>query len=83
MCDMPSANHVWGSYLKRKGFRRYIIPDELPDDYTVKDFCRDNPDGEFILALHGHVLAVKDGEYYDSWDSGNEIPIYYFKRKEE
>ena len=36
--DMPSANHVWGSYLKKKGFMRRIIPDTCPQCYTVAEF---------------------------------------------
>lgn len=79
--DMPSANHVWGAYLRRKGFRRNIIPDTCPDCYTVEDFCRDNPKGVYILALPSHVIAVIDGDYYDTWDSGAEVPIYYWERK--
>ena len=83
LCDMPSANHVWGAYLKSKGFTRNIIPDSCPEFYTVNDFCRDNPEGIYILALSGHVVCVIDGHYYDSWDSGNEIPIYYWTRKDD
>ena len=83
LCDMPSANHVWGAYLRSRGFHRHIIPDECPDCYTVRDFCRDHPEGMFILALSGHVVAVQDGDYYDTWDSGNEIPIYYWQREEK
>lgn len=82
LADMPSANNVWGAYLKRKGFKRYMIPDTCPDCYTVKDFCEDHPNGMYILALHGHVIAVNDGDYFDSWDSGNEAPLYYFKKEE-
>ena len=81
--NMPSANVVWSNYLKRKSFKRYIIPDDLPEDYSVRDFCRDNPKGAFLLALSGHVVAVIDGNYYDTWDSGDEIPIYYWHRKED
>lgn len=83
MCDMPSANHVWGAYLKNKGFRRAIIEDEYPDGYTVSDFCQDNPVGRYVLAISGHVVAVVDGMYYDTWDSGDEVPIYYWYRKED
>lgn len=79
--NMPSANVVWNNYLKRKSYKRYIIPDNLPEDYSVRDFCRDNPKGTFLLALSGHVVAVIDGNYYDTWDSGDEIPIYYWRRK--
>lgn len=80
LCDMPSANHVWGSYLKSKGFTRKIIPENCPIDYTVRDFARDNPEGIYILALSGHVVAVVDGDYLDTWDSGDEIPVYYWER---
>lgn len=78
--DMPSANHVWGAYLRHNGFKRYIVDDKGQDIYTVNDFCRDNPQGVFVLAITGHVVCVRDGHYYDSWDSGTEIPIYYWMR---
>lgn len=79
--DMPSANHVWGAYLKSKGWRRHIIPNDCPDGYSVSDFCIDNPQGTYILALNGHVVCVIDGNYYDTWDSGEEIPIYYWEKE--
>lgn len=83
MCDMPSANCVWGAYLKHKGFERHIIPNTCPDCYTVADFCRDHPTGTYLLALTGHVVAVEGGDYFDTFDSGNEIPLYYWKRKDD
>lgn len=81
MKDMPSSNAVWGQYLKNKGYKRYIIPDECPDCYTVAEFCTDNPQGVYILGTGTHVVTVKDGSYYDTWDSGREIPIYYFEKE--
>ena len=82
-CDMPSANAVWGAYLRRKGFAREIIPNTCPDCYTVDDFCADHPNGTYILALDGHVVSVVDGQYFDTWQSGREVPIYYWHRKED
>lgn len=81
MGDMPSSNAVWGAYLKSMGFKRYIIPNECPDCYKVKDFCMDHPKGHYILATGTHVIAVIDGFYYDTWDSGELIPIYYWKKE--
>lgn len=81
MSDMPSSNHVWSSYLMDNGFTRHVIPDTCPDCYTVKDFCKDNPKGTFILATGTHVVAVIDGSYCDAWDSGGEVPVYYFKKR--
>ena len=83
MGDMPSANHVWGAYLRAKGFTRRIVPDTCPDCYTVLEFAEEHPHGTYILALSGHVVAVKDGNYYDTWNSGDETPIYYWFRKDE
>lgn len=80
MYDMPSANRVWGEFLKSQGFKKYQIPDTCPDCYTIRDFCYEHPIGTYILGTGEHVVCVKNGHYFDSWDSGNEIPIYYFKR---
>lgn len=81
MCDMPDSNQVWGAYLRRHGLRRHIIPDECPDCYTVSDFAADHPDGTYILALPTHVVCVKDGDWYDTWDSGMEAPLYYWSKE--
>ncbi len=81
MYDMPSSNEVWGAYLKSQGYSKRLIPNTCPDCYTIKDFCEDNPKGRYLLATGTHVVAVIDGDYYDTWDSGNEIPIYYFTKE--
>lgn len=77
--DMPSSNDVWGSFLLSKGFKRNLLPDTCPYCYTVKDFCNDHQVGIFLLATGSHVVAVEDGDYYDAWDSGNEVPMYYWE----
>ena len=79
--NLPNANEVWGAYLKDQGFTRHVIPDTCPDCFTVRDFCRENPVGVFILCTGSHVVTVKNGDYYDAWDSGKETPQYYWKRK--
>lgn len=78
LCDMPSSNAVWAAYLKRLGYRRFVIPDTCPNCYTVRDFCFDNPRGKYLLATGSHVVTAINGDYFDAWDSGNEIPIYFW-----
>lgn len=83
MGDMPSSDSVWGSVLRQNGFYREAIPNECPDCYTAKDFCKDNPYGIYVLGFGGHVATVVDGDLYDSWNSENEIPVYVWYRKDE
>lgn len=80
MKDMPASNAVWSAYLIDRGFIREAIPNTCPDCYTVKDFADDHTEGVYVLGTGSHAIAVIDGDYYDSWDSGDEIPIYYFRR---
>lgn len=81
MCNMPSSNAVWGALLREEGFVPAALPHDLPYDYTLWDFCRDNPRGVFVVALDEHVVAVLHGHYYDTWDSGGEYPLYYFYKE--
>ena len=83
MGDMPSADNVWGAYLRSKGLSRHLIPDACLDCYTVADFAAEHPQGAYLLALPGHVIAVRDGDIYDSWDSSNGVPTYYWSFDEE
>lgn len=80
MKDMASSNSVWGAYLKSKGYLQVTIPNTCPECYSIRDFCEDNPKGTFVVGTGTHVVAVVDGDYYDAWDSGDEIPVYYFRR---
>lgn len=79
--NMPDANKVWGKYLKMNGFIQKPLPDTCPDCYTIKDFCEEHPYGTFVVATGSHVVAVIDGNYYDTSDSGFESPIYYFEKE--
>lgn len=82
MGDMPSSNSVIGSVLRQHGFKRRNLPDECPDCFTVADFAEENPEGVFVLGTGGHVVTVKNGNYFDSWDSGKEVPQFVWYRKE-
>lgn len=74
--DMPSANAVWGAYLRRHGFKRELAP----DDITVAEFADEHPRGTYILALSGHVVCIIDGTLYDTWHSENEIVLYFWQK---
>lgn len=78
MCDMPSANAVWGEYLMRNGYSRHLCP----FGQTVEQFAKDHQSGTFIMAISGHVVPVINGQYFDTWNSGNEVPVYYWRKNQ-
>lgn len=80
--DLPDANAVWGAVLRENGWHRAIVPDTCPDCYTVSDFCQDHPTGTYVLAIRGHALTVRDGNWFDTWDSGQEAPLYYWYKED-
>lgn len=79
--DMPSSDTMWGKFLSRRGYTKHIVPDTCPDCYSVKDFCFDHPNGAYCLKTSGHVIGVINGDYYDSFDSGDKVPIYYWRKE--
>lgn len=82
MHDMPSSDAVWGAYLFSRGYRRGVSEDACPECSTVREFVKEYPKGRYLLKLPGHVVAVIDGEYHDTFDSGGETPIYYWRYKD-
>ena len=82
MGDMPSSNSVWGAVLRQHGFTRSAIPNSCPDCYSAEDFCRDHPNGTYVLGFGNHVATAGDGRLFDSWDSTAESPQYFWKKEE-
>ena len=82
MADMPSSNAVWGAYLRHKGWKKRLLPDECPDCFTIGDFAERYAEGTYIVGTGSHVVTIQDGTIYDSWDSAKEIPTYYFAKDE-
>jgi hypothetical protein len=34
----------------------------------------------YVLGIGDHVVCAVNGDWYDAWDSGAEIPAYYWER---
>lgn len=79
--EMMDANHLWIRWLERHGFSLNAIPDQCPNCYTVRDFCRDHPRGDYVLGTGDHAIAAIDGDWYDTFDSGDLVPIFYLRRR--
>ena len=69
---MPNGKAVYESYLKSKGFEYKGISNKKGSKRpTVKSFAKDNKAGTYFVRVANHVVAVKDGIYYDTWDCGD------------
>jgi hypothetical protein len=81
LADMPSADYIWGSVLRRNNFERESIPNLCPECYTAEDFCLDNKRGIYVIGFGGHTATVVDGNLFDSWDSSKEIPQFVWRKQ--
>lgn len=80
MGDMPDSKIVMTATLRQFGFYKENIPHACPDCFTVRDFCFENPVGTYILGTQSHIVTVINGDYYDVWDSGDEIVDCFWTR---
>ena len=79
--DMPNSNYVWGMYLQKQGFREKVIPSVCPQCTTVSQFVKNHKSGTYVLVCQNHVVAAINGDYFDTWDSGDEIVLYYYEKE--
>lgn len=62
---------VFKSYRVQKGHKRP----------TVKEFAKANKEGTYILRLAHHLVTVHNGQYFDTWDSGEHCYYGYWVKE--
>ena len=75
--NMPSTNDALDLCLRSWGFERHFCE----GCRSIAQFAYNHPDGTYILMTGTHVVAVIDGDYYDALDTGNEVPVYYWRKE--
>lgn len=78
-CNMPSADSVWGRYLFDLGFEPFMLPAVCPRCTTINEFTKMYPTGVYIIGTGSHAVAIIDGNYFDSWDSGSEVATFFWR----
>jgi len=81
LCTMPSVNWLWGVYLERHGFEKFLLPEACPECVTVREFARRYPEGMYIIGTGSHAVAVINENWIDTWNSGDEVPTYFFRKR--
>ena len=56
------------SYLKKEGLHANLY--QMNKTISVKKCCDTFNKGNYIFFTYNHMVAVKDGNYYDTYDSG-------------
>ena len=74
--EIPTTNWVWEGLLERKGLVRTYMrcATNCP---TVREFLNVNNRGTYILCTGTHVIYARDGNFYDTWNSG-DLRVQYF-----
>lgn len=80
--DMPSSDYVWGMYLRKNGFQQEMIESICPDCTTVQRFAETHPNGTYVVKTQNHIICIQNSNWYDSWNSGDEIILYFWQKEE-
>lgn len=68
--------------LDKLGFMYYGISNKKGSKRpTVAGFAKEHKKGTYILNVANHVVAVVDGIYYDTWDSGYKSLYGYYEKR--
>lgn len=65
-----SHNFVYHGISNKKGTKRP----------TVASFTKEHKEGTYLLRVANHCVAVVDGIYYDTWDSGDCCLYGYWEK---
>lgn len=76
--EVETSDLVWGRILSENGFVMETL--YCNNGCTLSGFCESHPKGIYVVKLPNHVVCVEDGFYFDSWDSGNEVPLYCWRK---
>lgn len=78
-CDLAKTREA----MRRLGFEYTGISNKKGSKRpTVKSFAKSHPKGKYIVTVAHHVVAVVDGKYYDTWDSGEKSLYGYYEKGE-
>lgn len=82
---LPNSRDCYPNYLEGKGFKRIgLKPQKGKSRMTVFEFTKTHPKGRYLLKVQPHhVVAVIDGNYYDTWDCGKRFICSYYEKKEQ
>lgn len=75
-CDLAKTKEA----LTKLGFTYHVISNKRGTRRpTVATFARSHNKGRYIASVAHHVVAIVDGKYFDTWDSGDKCLYGYYE----
>jgi hypothetical protein len=69
--------------VKSLGYQYYGISNKKGSKRpTIDEFASQHKEGTYICVVANHYVAVEDGLFYDTWDSGRKSMYGYWKKGE-
>lgn len=79
---MPNNKPAYETYILANGFEYVGISNKKGTTRpTVLSFTKEHKTGTYILNVANHLVTVKDGMYYDTWDCGWKCLYGYWVKK--
>ena len=70
-CGIMDESPVVNKFIQEELNCKLVWP-KKENKITVNEFAKTHNKGKYIVGVRGHVVAVINGYYYDSWDSGDK-----------
>lgn len=79
---MPNSKPCYEMYAKNNGFVYTGISNKKGTKRpTVDSFSKEHKQGTYILIVANHNVTCVDGQYFDTWDSGEKSLYGYWKKE--
>lgn len=80
---MPNGKPSYEAYLKDNGFVYKGISNKKGSKRpTVQSFTQEHKEGVYVLRVAHHLVAVSEGYFWDTWDSGGKSLYGYWVKEE-
>lgn len=80
LCLYPNDKNFMEERLTLFGLVKKKLPKVKKGEksMTVQRFCKEHPQGKYILLTAHHNIGVVNGKYYDTWvNYGQKVYTYY------
>lgn len=78
---MPNDNANCKNILEAEYGYTFVKLSKEEKGITVKEFAIKHSEGTYVLSVPSHLVTVINGEYYDTWDSGDKKVKAYYKKE--